>query len=113
MWSDITNGENAGNILTKINSLGILADTFVKSLSNYKISKSSWVTDSTYEDFPYRADIVFVGCTSDLIPYVHYDVPQQISGNLIGALSGEDKVSIWSRIQEEFIIPCVLLFEGG
>lgn len=113
MWNDIENKENTGSVLTKINNLGISIGSRVASLTDYTVEKSAWVKDTTYEDFPYKADIVFEGCTSALIPYVHYSILQQVSGNYIGAVSDTDKVSIWSRKQEAITIPCILLFEGS
>lgn len=110
-WTNIANGDNAGDILNKINGIGAYLANATEILENYQIPLSAWVSDSTYADFPYKADIPFSACTSNHIPYVHFGVDQEISGSYIGATSGEGKVSIWSDKRESFIIPYVLLFE--
>lgn len=112
-WTDIANGDNAGDILNKINGIGAYLASATEVMENYQVPLSAWVSDSTYTDFPYRADIPFSACTPNHIPYVHFGIDQEISGSYIGATSGDGKVSIWSDKRESFVIPYILLFKGS
>lgn len=111
VWTNIADGDNAGDILNKINGVGAYLENATYVLTGWQVPLSAWVSDSTYVDFPYRADIPFYACTPNHIPYVHFGIDQEISGNYIGATSGDKKVSIWSDKKESFVIPYILLFE--
>lgn len=45
------------------------------------VAKSSWVSSSTYSDFPYRASVSCSGVTSKHVPSVVYSPADALSGN--------------------------------
>lgn len=111
MWSDINNGDNTTGIKDKLNDIAdYLVNSAIMAKVNYQVPISAWVQDSTYTDFTYRADIPFEGCSEDLIPYVHYGIEQASSGEYMGVKSDTNKISIWSKVRNSFVIPYILLF---
>ena len=48
--------------------------------SNVSVATSSWASDTTYTDYPYRASIPITGCTANHIPEVVFSLTDAISG---------------------------------
>lgn len=49
--------------------------------TNTTVAASAFVSDSTYEDFPYRASVALSGVTSTMIPEVVLALSDAVSGN--------------------------------
>lgn len=74
------------------------------------MSASTWVSDSTYEDFPYRCDVACSGVTSSMYADVVFDLEQATSGDYAPLCETKTNiVSIWSALNESIIIPTILI----
>ena len=74
------------------------------------MSASSWVSDSTYGDFPYRCDIACSGVTSSMYAEVVFSVPQAVSGDYAPMCETKSgAVSIWSSKNETITVPTILI----
>ena len=58
----------------------LAADAVKLSFSNTSVAVASFVADSTYADFPYRASVPLTGVTSSMIPEVVFGVVDAMSG---------------------------------
>lgn len=58
----------------------IAADAVKLSFSNTIVAVASFVSDSTYTDFPYRASVPLTGVTSSMTPEVVFGVMEAMSG---------------------------------
>lgn len=65
-YNDLTNKPTIGNcsIITQQN-----------------VTVSSWASDTTYTDYPYRASVAISGCTTNHVPEVVFNLTEAISGN--------------------------------
>lgn len=75
-----------------INSSPVVKDTDIE------VSVSDWVADTTYEDYPYKADIVNEDATVDSVPLVVFSLQDAISGlfaPIAEAFNGY--VRIWAK----------------
>ena len=115
-WTNISNGEAAISVRNKINSLGTVCTKtaqMINIVTDIICPVSQWQTDtqSTYNEFPYKADLSIQGVTANDIPIVNFAPEQQISGNFIGAVSGAGIITIWAREipATSFIIPNITI----
>ena len=69
------------------------------------VSVDTWVEDTTYEDYPYRADIP-CEVTSDYVADVTFDIAEATSGNYAPiCITGDGIVSIFaSEIPSDTIV---------
>lgn len=66
--------------------------------SDVSVAVDAWTEDTTYTDYPYRADIPCEGVTADYKPEVTFDVPEAISGVYAPvAVTGAGVVSIYAK----------------
>lgn len=73
-------------------------------------SASSWVSDNTYSDFPYRCDIACTGVTADMYAEVIFDVTEAQSGNYAPVCETKNgSVAIWSKENTEIQIPTIII----
>lgn len=74
--------------------------------TNVSVPAESWTSDTTYEAYPYKADIACEGVTADYKPDVTYDVPEATSGVFAPvATTGAGVVSIYaSEIPADAIV---------
>lgn len=80
-----------------------------KPIIKTSVSVSSWASDSTYSDFPYKGTITVSGCTANHIPSVTFDVAQATSGNYAPvALSAAGYVYIYSKVNTTITVPAVV-----
>lgn len=80
------------------------------SLSFTDLSASSWVSDSTYTDYPYRCDLACAGVTSDDYADVAFSVEQVSSGDYAPVCETKtDVVSIWSAVNTSITIPTIII----
>lgn len=71
---------------------------------------STWTSDSTYADFPYRCDITCSGVTADMYAEVVFDLSQATSGNYAPVCETKSNVvSIWSKTNASITVPTILI----
>lgn len=135
-WNDIANEDAAYNVRTKLNNFGesyeeTTDDTtslfrkfegfhnFIQKIdkgvfiaSNVVCASSLWVNDDngTYIQFPFRADISISGVEQNMIPIVDFASEEQEGGNLCGAQTQENILTIWAKDKpiENITIPTVV-----
>ena len=127
LWSDFT---SAGNLLylfyksgisnanqkqvsfATINNQSIVGsrgniETSIK-LSNTVVS--TWESDTTYADYPYKATIAATGVKSTMVAEVVYDMADAVSGNYAPVCNTFDGgVYIYSKVNTAITIPTVLV----
>lgn len=74
------------NGVLKANGAGVISvETNIEPkkllFTNKSVAVSSFVADTTYADYPFRAAIALDGVLSNMIPEVMFDVPDAVSGN--------------------------------
>ena len=71
---------------------------------------STWVSDSTYADFPYRCDIACNGVTADMYAEVTFALSQAASGAYAPICETKaNVVSIWSKANTSITVPTILI----
>lgn len=71
---------------------------------------SSWVSDSTYADYPYRCDLTCSGVTADDYADVAFSVEQVNSGDYAPVCeTNTNVVSIWSAVNTSITIPTIII----
>lgn len=74
------------------------------------IVASSWVSDSTYSDYPYRCDLAYNGVTSSDFAVVVFSLGQANSGNYAPICETKNNiVSIWSSTNSSITIPTITI----
>lgn len=65
--------------------------------SNISVAADSFVYDTTYADYPYKADISCVGVTSDCVPIINFGMDDAVGGKFAPICeSGEDTVTFYA-----------------
>lgn len=98
---EMNTGGGNGNILT---------------FSNIILETTSWVEDTTYEEFGYKADIPCTGVTAEFFSDVIFNVAEAISGNYAPiSLTGEGIVTIYAVEAPEstIVIPSIMCSKGA
>ena len=71
---------------------------------------SSWVSDNTYEDYPYRSDISCSGVTAEMYAEVVFNVAQSTSGKYAPVCETKSNVvSVWSSENTSITIPTIII----
>lgn len=71
---------------------------------------SSWVSDSTYEEYPYRCDVDCSGVTADMYAEVVFNINESTSGEYAPICETKtNTVSIWSSSDESITIPTIII----
>ena len=74
------------------------------------ITVSTWVSDVTYADYPYKATITLTGVTSSMIAEVIYGLTEAESGNYAPICETFDGgVYIYSKVNSAITIPTILV----
>lgn len=105
--------EDSSNIILRI--VNNKLDNSIKVFENINVLVSSFVEDTTYEDFGYKVEIALDGVTSNHIPNVNLGISEATSGIFSPiALSGENSVTIFSSEipANDFIIPNIICIGG-
>lgn len=79
--------------------------------ANVNVSAASFIEDATYDEYPYKADIMLSQISETLVPTVVFSVSDAESGNYAPvAATGEGYVRIWAKkVPEDTItIPTIL-----
>lgn len=78
----------------------LLATKQDKNLYFTNLSASSWVSDSTYSDYPYRCDIACSGVSDAMYAEVIFGVAEANSGNYAPVCETKNgAVAIWSKTE--------------
>lgn len=104
-------------IQTELSQLEADSGVELKKLlfSNTVVNPSSFVNDSTYGDFPYRASVALTGVISSMIPEVVLGLEDALSGNFAPiAESYDGGVYLYAEsIPETAVaIPTIMLWRG-
>lgn len=71
---------------------------------------STWVSDTTYAEFPYRCDIACSGVTADMYAEVAFALEQAASGNYAPICETKaGVVSVWSSKDESITVPTIVI----
>lgn len=74
------------------------------------VAASSWVSDSTYPDYPYRCDLACSGVTSSDFAVVVFSLDQANGGNYAPICETKSNiVSIWSSTNSNITIPTITI----
>lgn len=82
-------------------------ETSIK-LSNTAVS--TWASDTTYADYPYKATIAATGVTANMVAEVVYDMAEAESGNYAPICETYDGgIYIYSKVNTTITIPTILV----
>lgn len=85
----------------------------IKRYNNLTVNVADIVSDETYEDYPYRADITLSGAVSGHIPTVIFSVADAISGNyapVSASYQGGVKIYMKEIPASAITIPSIVLY---
>lgn len=100
--------DGSGNTITSTYATNTTVNA-IKPVVVTGVQCSSWTSDSSYTDFPYKGTITVSGCTSSHVPSVTFDVAQATSGDYCPCSeSGTNVVYIWSKKNTTITIPAVV-----
>ena len=78
---DVLDGDVAGNLQNEIDKLNSkVEDAKVLSFTSKTVEVSAWASDTTYEDFPYRAAVACEGVTANHYAAVVFSPEDAMSG---------------------------------
>lgn len=83
---------------------------------NVSVSKGSFVANSTYQDFPYRASIALNGAIESMIPEVVLSVDDALSGNyapVSESYNGGVYLYAGSPPDADITIPTIIMWRGN
>lgn len=81
-----------------------------KVLKFANLNAVNWVSDSTYNDYPYRCDLQCSGVTSDMYAEVVFSVMQASGGDYAPICETKtNAVSIWSKQNVTISVPTVII----
>ena len=83
---------------------------------NTSVTTSMWGSDSTYEEYPYKASIPCAGVTSSMYGEVIFNLTEATSGNFAPvAETGTNSVAIWAAEipDNTIIVPTIVVFKKG
>lgn len=84
--------------------------------SNVSVSKGDFVSDTTYQDFPYRASIALSGAIKSMIPEVVLSVDDALSGNyapVAESYNGGVYLYAGSPPDSDVTIPTIIMWRGN
>lgn len=84
-------------------------------LSNVTVPKGAFVSDETYQDFPYRASVALSGAIENMIPEVVLSVDDAVSGNfapVAESYNGGVYLYAGSPPDADITIPTIILWRG-
>lgn len=84
--------------------------------SNVSVSKGDFVSDTTYQDFPYRAGVSLSGVIKSMIPEVVLSVDDALSGNyapVAESYNGGVYLYAGSPPDSDVTIPTIVLWRGN
>lgn len=84
--------------------------------SNVTVSKGAFVSDTTYQDFPYRAIVSLSGVIESMIPEVVLSVDDSLSGNyapVAESYNGGVYLYAGSPPDADITIPTIIMWRGN
>lgn len=84
--------------------------------SNVTVPKGAFVSDATYQDFPYRASIALSGAIESMIPEVVLSVDDTLSGNyapVAESYNGGVYLYAGSPPDSDITIPTIIMWRGN
>ena len=84
--------------------------------SNVSVSKGDFVSDTTYQDFPYRAGVSLSGVIESMIPDVVLSVDDALSGNyapVSESYNGGVYLYAGSQPDADITIPTIIMWRGN
>ena len=107
--------ETVAKVTTNKNEIDALKDSKQDDIIEFSnVEVQSWVSDNTYADFPYKADISLTGVVQTMIPIVTFSIVDALSGNYAPiAETGNNKVTIWGKTNTSIIIDTILCIPIG
>ena len=117
------NIEDITNLKQTVEDVSVLANNLNTDVANLyvEISKitplkftnitvSTWVSDTTYTNYSYKANITLTGVTSSMVAEVIFNVTESESGNYAPVCETFDGgVYIYSKVNTVITIPTVLV----
>lgn len=84
-----------------------------ESFTASDVSVSSWVSNSTYSGFPYRASVAISGVTAEYVPDVTFSLADSISGDYAPvAESYNGGVYLYSKVNTAIVVPSIICTKG-
>lgn len=101
----------SGNVITttyatkaELNNVSVTAPKFKN------VQASTWISDSTYSEFPYKCVLTCSGVTANDYAEVVFDVEQASSGTYAPVCeTGTNTVTIWSSSDMAITIPAIII----
>ena len=85
-----------------------LSEPAIQTITNTTVS--TWASDNTYPDYPYRAAIPITGVTANDVAEVMFDVDQAISGDYAPVtVTYSGGVYIYSAVNDSITIPTIVI----
>lgn len=86
----------------------------ITPITKQNITISSWSSNSTYTDFPYRATVSITGVTADMIPEVIFNATDALSGNYAPvSQTYAGGVYIYSKVTTSITVPTIICYPRG
>jgi len=109
------NGDGCIKVGTPSNDLDATPKSYVdgkrKIISNTSVS--SWSSDNTYSDYPYRASIAITGVTASDTAEVIFGVAQATSGDYAPVCETyAGGIYVYSAVNDSITIPTIIIFKG-
>lgn len=88
------------------------ANSALQGLKFTNLTATTWVDDTTYEDYPYRCDVACSGVTADNYAEVLFNIEQATSGDYAPICETKTNVvSIWSKKNDSIVIPTIIIIK--
>lgn len=96
-------------------TIGAAAEKKKLTFYNKSVSASSFASDSTYADYPYRAAVALSGVTSSMIPEVFFSLTDAVSANFApvsAAYNGGVYIYAAEKPSVTISIPTIICWKG-
>ena len=108
--SDFTGAEVEDAIRLALTSVQDISGKQDKNLYIVNKYASSWVSSSTYADYPYQCDIACNDVTADMYAEVVFDATESVSGSYAPICKTIDNaVRIYSKTNSAITIPTIII----
>ena len=111
----ITTIGNVDGLQEQLDSLNAGAQNKPLVFKDKVVAASAFVSDSTYSQYPYKANVTCTGVTADYVPDVTFYVDDAISGVFAHVSeSGTNLVSIYATVipSSSITIPIIVCTKG-
>lgn len=110
-WLNMTDAERDRYTDADISDDEFVTNHNILFKRNASVAVTDWVADTTYTDFPWKADIPVLGVTEDYSPDVrmkYVDIKEGIIGPVADAT--DNKVTIYASAKPtaDFVIPVII-----